>query len=196
MDKVVWSLEYPAENPAAGLSIDPDTGILSVPNTASSGDARVVASSAYPQTPAITVSYPIHITAIGAVTLAGPKEYRHYFRQCTKTPCTYTFTPTVQDAEGNPITEECEYSIVEPHHNPGVSITNSGKGDCVLTLRSNTVSDTLTLKASVKHAPDIIGTFTLSLVDTMVPNGDLIQREDGSNTCLLYTSTLPTTSRV
>lgn len=181
MDQVVWSIEYPAENAAAGLSIDRESGELSIPASAEAGDVYVVATSGYAQSQSVQGRYSVHITTIGSVSIAGPASYTRYFRQCTKTPCTYTFVPTVLDADGKTITEECEYSIIEDYFNPGVSIDVSAKGECVITLRSNTVSDVLTLKASAKNAPDVFGTYKLYFVDTMVPNGDLFEKEEGSN---------------
>lgn len=180
MNGVAWSISFPEENAATGVSVS-EEGVLTVAGSATAGEAYVVATSTYPGCETVSGKYKVEITTIGTVTIAGPTNYAQYFKQTTKTPCTYTFVPTVKDALGNTISEECEYSIVEAHSNLGVSLSTSAKGECVLTVSSKAVSDRLTLKATVKNAPEVFGTFTLNIVDTMVPNGDLYEEGQEGN---------------
>ena len=187
MEKVVWSLGYPETNAASGLSINAVTGVLSVPAEADVGDVNIVATSAYEGASSLSATYSVHISAIASVTASGPANYYHYFGQCTNSACTYTFTPKVYDSDGEVISEECEYSIAEDYYNPNVSISKAANGDCVLTLRKNIVSDTLNLLIKVKNAPEVTGLCQLNIVDTMVPNGKLFEKENGSIVPLNWT---------
>lgn len=189
MGGVVWSLTYPDSEAADGISIDAQTGLLSVPSTATPGIVYVTATSAVEGYETVSKEFSVTVTSVGSVILSGPSTYYHYFKQTTKTPCSYTFAPSVKDSKGNTIVEECEYSIAESYNNPGISLSTAANGDCVISINKNAVSDKLTLVAKVKNAPEITGTFDINVVDTMVPNGDLFEENSEGVEPINWTNT-------
>lgn len=189
MKNVVWSLTYPDSEAADGVSIDAETGVLTVSSAATPGIVYVTATSACEGYENVYKELGVDITAINSVTMSGPANYANYFKQITKTACSYSFVPTVKDNKGNIIVEECEYYIAEDYNNPGVSLSTDANGNCVISLTKDAISDRLTLVAKAKNAPEITGTFDINVVDTMIPNGDLYEEDSTGVEPLYWTNT-------
>lgn len=187
MGGVAWSVSFPEEGAATGVTIDAATGILTVSKDSTEGIVNVVATSTYPGFENVSQSFKVNVKAIASVTISGPTNYYHYFKQTTKTPCSYIFTASVKDSEGKVVSEQCEYSLSKTN-NPGVTMSTALNGDCIITLNQNTISDAITLVATVKNAPEVKGTFELNIVDTMIPNGDLYEADWEGNVPMNWTN--------
>lgn len=161
MRGVSWSLgdEYD------GVSVDSESGVLTVDKTAAPGEITITASSVYD--PEIKAEYTVTVAEIGEITLTGPQKYTHFFANSARV---YTVSPTVKDTDGETINEECGFELIPSPHNSGVAMTVNGKGQCEIRVSEAAAGDKITLRVYALNNPDVTADYSFTAVQSMIAN--------------------------